>query len=104
MAFPIYTCPAELARNVPELLARHDIVAERIECGAGHDRYAIRRGLARVQFGGGVEQSGECYTFFLTGSSNPLRWPFDMRLCRKVESLLLSAGAKYSDARQDNAA
>jgi hypothetical protein len=27
-----------------------------------------------------------------------------MLLCRKVESLLLSAGAKYSDARQDNAA
>lgn len=95
MAFPIYTCPTELAQRVPELLARHDITAVRVECGAGRDRYTIRRGLAHVQFNGEVEQPGERYIFFLTCSGNLLRWPFDMRLCPKVASLLLSEGAEY---------
>ena len=102
MAFPMYTCSAEFAQRLPDLLARHDMTAKRIECSSGHDRYAIRAGFGRVQFSGRVEPQWKRYLFSLTARTNLFRWPFDMRLCRRVRSLLLAEGAEYFDLKDDH--
>jgi hypothetical protein len=60
--------------------------------------YCIGSGFGRVYFDGFVEGPGQHYFFFLTGTVNPLRWPFDFRVYRKVEKLLLALGAEYDDA------
>jgi hypothetical protein len=62
-----------------------------VRCEILHS-YSICRGFGRVQFAGFVEAPGQSYYFFLTGTGNPLRWPFDVRLYREVEELLLSMG------------
>jgi len=99
---PTFECATSLVQQLPLLAASHNILMEIVdsdEPGALNVYCVFKTAYGRID--GHLNVMGAMPRFWLTCPApfalNPLLWPFNFHLIRKVETILLSNNAKRCD-------
>lgn len=100
---PVFECPDNLLERLPEVCAARSVRVEmvkEVDVATRARPYVIycafKWRLGRIR--GGLSHGGKARRMWLTTPGahaiNPLLWPVDLRLTKKIERLLVENGAR----------
>ncbi len=94
MGLPTYSCPDDVESKIPRLFEGKRIQLTEVPSNGGRLGYTFRSDWGTVELIWIDQLFDGQAVFFLVCESNPLFWIWDLRLHRRVDEILVRAGAR----------